>query len=123
MIDIKIIIIVSLVIFAIFVLLYKKPVKKPLVKKQVKPILKNAHQSIDSKKNVKFYDVRMSQLSNDIETTKNQTPTDELLDMWLKNNHLLLMLSRVCIKLLYTFNTPSSPTRPIYPRWGAWRPA
>ena len=82
MIDIKIIIIVSLVIFAIFVLLYKKPIKKPLVKKQVKPILKNAHQSIDYKKNVKFYDVRMSQLSNDIETTKNQTPTDELLDMY-----------------------------------------
>ena len=32
--------------------------------------------------NVKFYDVRMSQISNDINITKNQEPTEELLSQY-----------------------------------------
>lgn len=75
------VIIIFLLILAIVILFYKsldtpQPINIP--KKDIKPILKKDK----TKNNVKFYDVRMSKLSNDINITKNQQPTDELLAVY-----------------------------------------
>lgn len=43
---------------------------------------KEQENRINSQKNVKFQDIRKSALSNDIKTTNDQTPTNELMDMY-----------------------------------------
>lgn len=79
------VIIIFLLIIAIVLLFYKsieveKPInegtkpKSILKKTKVLPTVNNS--------NVKFYDVRMSQISNDINITKNQEPTQELLSQY-----------------------------------------
>ena len=76
------IIIIFLLIIAIVLLFYKsvepeKPIKEV---KKPKSILKKTSDVHNS--NIKFYDVRMSQISNDIDFTKNQEPTKELLSQY-----------------------------------------
>ena len=81
------VIIIFLLIIAIVLLFYKsiepeKTINEKTINEVTKPksILKktnNLHTVNNS--NVKFYDVRMSQISNDINITKNQEPTPELL--------------------------------------------
>ena len=79
------VIIIFLLILAIVLLFYKsiepeRPI--PQNKPRPKPILKKQSDQITPNSNVKFYDVRMSQLSNDIKIEKNQEPTDELLSQY-----------------------------------------
>tara|TARA_B100001758_G_scaffold20619_2_gene14518 strand:- start:4648 stop:5013 length:366 start_codon:yes stop_codon:yes gene_type:complete len=79
------VIIIFLLIIAIVLLFYKsiEPEKPINEVKKPKSILKktnNLHTVNNS--NVKFYDVRMSQISNDINITKNQEPTTELLSQY-----------------------------------------
>ena len=78
------VIIIFLLIIAIVLLFYKSIEPEKTINEVTKPkpksILKktnNLHTVNNS--NVKFYDVRMSQISNDINITKNQEPTPELL--------------------------------------------
>lgn len=84
------VIIIFLVIIAIVILFYKNldtPQPQPQLQlpsqpqKKIKPILKKVVKE-KTNNNVKFYDVRMSKLSNDIDVTKNQQPTDELLAVY-----------------------------------------
>ena len=79
------IIIIFLLIIAIILLFYKSVEPEKTIKetKKTKSILKttNDTQSVNNSK-VKFYDVRMSQISNDIDITKNQEPTIELLSQY-----------------------------------------
>jgi hypothetical protein len=77
------VIIIFLLIIAILLLFYKsiepeKPIKEV---KKPKSILKKPDTPVNNS-NVKFYDVRMSQISNDINITKNQEPTEELLSQY-----------------------------------------
>jgi hypothetical protein len=83
------VIIIFLLIIAIIVLFYKsiEPSSQPnMVVQPVKSILKkqqaNNVTEETTKNNVKFYDVRMSQLSNDVDIVKNQQPTYELLSQY-----------------------------------------
>lgn len=80
------VIIIFLVIIAIVILFYKnldtpQPQLPSQSQKEIKPILKKVVKE-KTNNNVKFYDVRMSKLSNDIDVTKNQQPTDELLAVY-----------------------------------------
>lgn len=43
---------------------------------------KDQENKLNSQKNVKFQDIRKSALSNDIKTTNDQTPTNELMNMY-----------------------------------------
>tara|TARA_B110000444_G_scaffold220555_1_gene221373 strand:+ start:392 stop:763 length:372 start_codon:yes stop_codon:yes gene_type:complete len=81
------VIIIFLLIIATVLLFYKsvEPEEtndKP--KNEPKSILKKDNIPVEIKptNNVKFYDVRMSQLSNDIDIVKNQNPTTELLSQY-----------------------------------------
>lgn len=81
------VIIIFLLIIAAVLLFYKsvEPEKtndKPKI--EPKSILKKDNIPVEIKptNNVKFYDVRMSQLSNDIDIVKNQNPTTELLSQY-----------------------------------------
>lgn len=81
------VIIIFLLILAIVLLFYKSiepelPISQN--KPKPKPILKKQSVQITPKptSNVKFYDVRMSKLSNDIKIEKNQEPTSELLSQY-----------------------------------------
>jgi hypothetical protein len=81
------IIIIFLLIIAIVLLFYKsiEPEKQIKIDKKPKSILKKTndlHTINNHNPNVKFYDVRMSQISNDINITKNQEPTQELLSQY-----------------------------------------
>lgn len=77
------VIIIFLLILAIVILFYKSlDTSKPITPKHnITPILKK-ETKIKTNNNVKFYDVRMSKLSNDINITKNQQPTNELLAVY-----------------------------------------
>tara|TARA_X000000368_G_C22795758_1_gene607952 strand:+ start:209 stop:562 length:354 start_codon:yes stop_codon:yes gene_type:complete len=80
------VIIIFLVIIAIVILFYKnldtpQPQLPSHPQKEIKPILKKVVKE-KTNNNVKFYDVRMSKQSNDIDVTKNQQPTDELLAVY-----------------------------------------
>ena len=83
------IIIIFLLIIAIILLFYKSIEPNQPIKKEIdlsikpKSILKKTTDipTINTS-NVKFYDVRMSQISNDINTTKNQEPTMGLLSQY-----------------------------------------
>mgnify|MGYP001075571453 CR=1 FL=1 len=78
------VIIIFLLILAIIILFYKSldtPQPTNIPKKDIKPILKKELKH-KTNNNVKFYDVRMSKISNDIDITKNQQPTDELLAVY-----------------------------------------
>ena len=74
------VIIIFLLIIAIVILFYKSldvsQSIKDIPKKEVKSILKKETIKEKNNNNVKFYDVRMSKLSNDINITKNQQPTN-----------------------------------------------
>lgn len=77
------VVIIFLLIIAIVVLFYKsidRPINPNIVEQPIKSILKKQPSAEIPKNNVKFYDVRMSQISNDINVVKNQEPTDELLN-------------------------------------------
>jgi hypothetical protein len=79
------VIIIFLLILAIVLLFYKSiepelPISQN--KPKPKPILKKQSVQTTPKSNVKFYDVRMSKLSNDIKIEKNQEPTSELLSQY-----------------------------------------
>jgi len=81
------VIIIFLLIIATVLLFYKsieseKTNNKPKIK--TKSILKKDNIPVEIKptNNVKFYDVRMSQISNDINIVKNQNPTTELLSQY-----------------------------------------
>ena len=79
------IIIIFLLIIAIVLLFYKsvepeKPIKE--VKKPKSILKKTSDVHTVNNSNIKFYDVRMSQISNDIDFTKNQEPTKELLSQY-----------------------------------------
>tara|TARA_B000000477_G_C6080820_1_gene223089 strand:+ start:43 stop:402 length:360 start_codon:yes stop_codon:yes gene_type:complete len=81
------VIIIFLLILAIVLLFYKSiepelPISQNNPKLNPKPILKKQSVQITPKPNVKFYDVRMSKLSNDIKIEKNQEPTSELLSQY-----------------------------------------
>ena len=82
------VIIIFLLIIAIIVLFYKSiepSSQTPVNVQPVKSILKKQPANVTeetTKNNVKFYDVRMSQLSNDVDIVKNQQPTDELLSQY-----------------------------------------
>jgi hypothetical protein len=79
------VIIIFLLILAIVLLFYKSiEPERPTSQNKPKPILKKQSDQITPKptSNVKFYDVRMSKLSNDIKIEKNQEPTDELLSQY-----------------------------------------
>jgi|TARA_B110000483_G_scaffold242648_1_gene329157 hypothetical protein len=81
------VIIIFLLIIAIVVLFYKsiEPEPSNIPIKPIKSILKKQPVYVPEdipKNNVKFYDVRMSQISNDIDVIKNQQPTDELLSLY-----------------------------------------
>ena len=77
------VIIIFLLILAIVILFYKSlDTPQPITPKHnIKPILKK-ETKIKANNNVKFYDVRMAKLSNDINITKNQEPTNELLAVY-----------------------------------------
>ena len=79
------VIIIFLLILTIVILFYKNlDTPQPTIitpKKDIKPILKKEIKE-KTNNNVKFYDVRMSKLSNDIDVTKNQQPTSELLAVY-----------------------------------------
>ena len=78
------VIIIFLLIIAIVVLFYKSIEPEPQ-NIPIKSILKKQPVYVPEdipKNNVKFYDVRMSQISNDIDVIKNQQPTDELLSLY-----------------------------------------
>jgi DUF4097 and DUF4098 domain-containing protein YvlB len=82
------VIIIFLLIIAIVLLFYKsvepeKTNNKP--KNDPKSIFKKDNTTpvkIKPTNNVKFYDVRMSQISNDINIVRNQNPTTELLSQY-----------------------------------------
>ena len=77
------VIIIFLLILAIVLLFYKSiEPELPIYQNKPKPILKKKSVQITPKPNVKFYDVRMSKLSNDIKIEKNQEPTSELLSQY-----------------------------------------
>jgi len=81
------VIIIFLLIIATVLLFYKSlEPEKTNNKHKIKPksILKKDNIPVEIKptNNVKFYDVRMSQISNDINIVKNQNPTTELLSQY-----------------------------------------
>jgi len=79
------IIIIFLLIIAIVLLFYKSIEPEKTINEVTKPksILKKPKDlPTVNNSNVKFYDVRMSQISNDINITKNQEPTIELLSQY-----------------------------------------
>ena len=80
------VVIIFLLIIAIVVLFYKSIDTPPqnVNTTPIKSILKKQPVYVEetNKDNVKFYDVRMSQLSNDISIVKNQEPTNELLSVY-----------------------------------------
>ena len=78
------VIIIFLLILTIVILFYKNveiPTQNVIIKKEIKPILKKENK-VKINNNVKFDDVRMSKISNDIEINKNQQPTNELLEIY-----------------------------------------
>jgi len=81
------VIIIFLLIIATVLLFYKNVEPERTNDKhntEPKSILKKDNIPVEIKptNNVKFYDVRMSQISNDINIVKNQNPTTELLSQY-----------------------------------------
>lgn len=83
----EIIVVIFIVIIAIIVICKKNIDSKNIThnKPKIQSILKksaNTKKSDNTKKEIKFYDVRMAKNSNDILFKKNIKPTTELLNMY-----------------------------------------